>query len=86
MFNAKIRFWQLPLAHLHSQRRSAPRRRFCGKTPARERRNLAFEIARAPFLSGFFHLLRCRKDLGQFPEVLGGCREEEFVICAAWAA
>ena len=40
---------------------------------------------RAPFLSGVPHLLRCRKDLGQFAEVLGGCGEEEFVICAAWA-
>jgi len=40
--------------------------------------------ARAPFLSGFSHLLRCRKDLGQFPEVLGGGGEEEFVVCAAW--
>ena len=38
----------------------------------------------APFLSGFAHLLRCGKDLGQFPEVLGGGGEEEFVICAAW--
>ena len=37
----------------------------------------------APFLSGFARLLRCRKDLGQFPEVLGGGGEEEFVICAA---
>jgi len=40
--------------------------------------------ARAPFLSGFAHLLRCGKDLGQFPEVLGGGGEEEFVVCAAW--
>jgi hypothetical protein len=40
--------------------------------------------ARAPFLSGFARLLRCGKDLGRFPEVLGGCGEEEFVICAAW--
>ncbi len=40
--------------------------------------------ARAPFLSGFARLLRCRKDLGQFPEVLGGGGEEEFVICTAW--
>ena len=39
--------------------------------------------ARAPFLSGFSCLLRCRKDLGQFAEVLGGCGEQEFVICAA---
>jgi len=41
--------------------------------------------ARAPFLSGFARLLRCRKDLGQFAEVLGGCGKEEFVICAAWS-
>uniref|UniRef100_UPI002493AF89 hypothetical protein n=1 Tax=Epibacterium ulvae TaxID=1156985 RepID=UPI002493AF89 len=39
--------------------------------------------AQAPFLSGFSCLLRCRKDLGQFAEVLGGGSEEEFVICAA---
>ncbi len=31
-------------------------------------------------------MLRCRKDLGQFAEVLGGCGEEEFVVCAARAA
>ena len=43
-------------------------------------------LARAPFFSGFLHLLRCRKDLGQFAEVLGGCGEEEFVICAAWTS
>ncbi len=42
--------------------------------------------ARAPVLSGFARLLRCRNDLGQFAEVLGGCGEQEFVICAAWAA
>ncbi len=41
--------------------------------------------ARAPFLSGFAYLLRCRKYLGEFAEVLGGCGEEEFVICTAWA-
>jgi len=40
--------------------------------------------ARAPFLSGFARLLRRRKDLSQFPEVLGGCGEQEFIICAAW--
>ena len=40
---------------------------------------------RAPFWSGFSRLLRCRKDLRQFPEILGGGGEEEFVICAAWA-
>jgi hypothetical protein len=28
--------------------------------------------AQAPFLLGFAHFLRCRKDLGQFAEVLGG--------------
>jgi tRNA U34 5-methylaminomethyl-2-thiouridine-forming methyltransferase MnmC len=31
--------------------------------------------ARTPFLSGFARLLQCRKDLGQFAEVLGGCGE-----------
>jgi hypothetical protein len=31
--------------------------------------------AGAPFLSGLARLLRCRKDLGQFAEVLGGCGE-----------
>lgn len=41
--------------------------------------------ARAPFSSGFARLLRCRKDLGQFAEVLSGGGEEEFVICATWA-
>ena len=40
--------------------------------------------ARAPFLSGFARLLRRRKDLSKFPEVLGGCGEQEFIICAAW--
>jgi hypothetical protein len=40
--------------------------------------------AQAPFLSCFSRLLRCGKDLRQFPEVLGGGGEEEFVICAAW--
>ncbi len=29
----------------------------------------------APFLSGVSYLLRCRKDLGQFAEVLGGGSE-----------
>ena len=42
--------------------------------------------ARAPFLSGSSRLLRRRKDLGQFPEVLGGGGEQEFVICAPWPA
>ena len=41
--------------------------------------------ARAPFLSGFPRLLRCRNDLRQFADVLGGCDEEEFVTCAAWS-
>lgn len=36
--------------------------------------------AHAPFLSGFARLLRRRKDLPQFPEVLGGCGEQEFII------
>ena len=40
-------------------------------------------VARVPFLSGFSGLLRCREDLGQLAEVLGGCSEEEFIICAA---
>ena len=40
----------------------------------------------ALFLSGFAQLLRCRKDLRQFPEVLGGGGEEEFVVRAAWAS
>ena len=44
----------------------------------------ALHSARAPFLSGFAQLLRCRKDLGEFAEVLGGCSEKEFVVCAAW--
>ena len=43
------------------------------------------KAAQAPFLSGFARLLRCGKDLGQFPEVLSGGGEEEFVICTAWA-
>ena len=47
--------------------------------------NIASNSARAPFLLGFAPLLRCRKDLGQFAEVLGGCSEEEFVICTTWA-
>ena len=32
----------------------------------------------APLLSGFSRMLRCRKGLGQFPEVLGGYGEEEW--------
>ena len=46
----------------------------------------ALKSARASFLSGFARLLRCRKNLSQFAEVLGGGGEEEFVICTAWAA
>ncbi len=42
--------------------------------------------ARAPFWSGFARLLRRRKDLGQFAEVLGGGGEEEFVIGTTWSA
>jgi len=42
--------------------------------------------ARAPFCSGFARLLRCRKDLGQFAQVLGGGGKEEFVVCTAGAA
>ena len=38
-------------------------------------------MARAPFLSGFARLLRCRKDLGQLAEVLGGGGEQEFIFC-----
>lgn len=40
--------------------------------------------ARAPFLPCFARLLQRRKDLCQFPEVLGGCGEQKFIICAAW--
>ena len=42
--------------------------------------------ARAPFWSDALRFLRCGKDLGQFAEVLGGCGEKEFVVCAAGAA
>lgn|GEM_PF-4259083 len=42
--------------------------------------------ARAPFWSGVSRLLRCRKDFGQFAEVLGSGGEEEFVICTAWSS
>lgn len=41
--------------------------------------------ARAPVLSGLACLLQCGKDLGQFPEILGGGGEQEFVISPAWA-
>jgi hypothetical protein len=42
--------------------------------------------AQAPSLSGFARLLRCGKDLRQFPEVLGcGC-EVELVGRAAWSS
>ena len=46
----------------------------------------AWNVARVPFLSGLSRLLRCRKDLRQFPEVLGGGGEEEFVVRATGAA
>jgi hypothetical protein len=42
--------------------------------------------ARAPFLSGFARLLRCRKDFGQFAGVVGVCSKKENVICTALAA
>lgn len=42
--------------------------------------------ARNPLLSGFSRLLRCGKDLCQFPKVLGGRGEEKFIVCATWAA
>ena len=45
-----------------------------------------FERAQAVLLSGFSWMLRCGKELSQFPEVLGGGGEEEFVVCATWAA
>jgi len=41
---------------------------------------------RAPFISGWARLLRCREYLGRFAEVLGGCGEEKFVICTVRAA
>jgi len=34
--------------------------------------HMGLNVVRAPFLSGFDRLLRCRKDLVQFTEVLGG--------------
>lgn len=46
----------------------------------------ALMSARAPFPSGFAHLLRSREDLCQFAEVLGGGGEEEFIICTAWSS
>lgn len=46
----------------------------------------ALVCARVPFWSGFSRFLRCRKDFGQFSEVLGGGGEEEFVVCAAWTS
>ena len=45
-----------------------------------------FERVQAVLLSGFSRMLRCRKELGQFSEVLGGGSEEEFVVCTTWAA
>jgi len=37
--------------------------------------NIVSNTARAPFLSGFAYLLRRRKYLGQFTEILGGGSE-----------
>jgi hypothetical protein len=48
--------------------------------------SVALDAARAPFLSRFARVLRCRKDLCQFVEVLGCRGEDHFVICASWAA
>lgn len=78
--------WLGPLlpALSESQRTSAFRRSVKKQRVACAE-SVVLNRAQAPFLSGFARLLRCRKDLGQFPEVLGGCGEEEFVICAAWA-
>ena len=45
----------------------------------------SLNTVRAAFFSGASRALRCRNDLGQFAEVLGGGGEQEFVICAAWA-
>ena len=42
--------------------------------------------ARTPFRSGCSWFLRCGKDRRQFPKVLGGVGEQEFVGCAAWPA
>jgi len=39
-------------------------RPFCGKHRVAGAENIASNTARAPFLSGFARLLRCRKDLG----------------------
>ena len=50
------------------------------KVAGRNERECAFLVRLFP------RLLRCRKDLGQFAEVLGGGGEEKFVVCAAWAA
>jgi len=47
--------------------------------------NVACRTERKPFCSGISWMLRCRKELGQFAEVLGSCGEDEFVICATGA-
>ena len=46
----------------------------------------ALNEARAPFWSSFSPMLRCRKDLRQFAEVLGCGGEEELVVGPARAA
>jgi len=48
--------------------------------------NQSLIAAQVPFLSSFARLLRCRKDLGQLAEVLGGCSEQEFISCTTWAS
>ena len=53
--------------------------RSLGRISTAERGASAFPVS-------FARLLRCRKNLGQFAEVLGGGGEEEFVICAPWSA
>ena len=42
--------------------------------------------AQAPFLSGFAHLLRRRKDLGWFAEILDGGGEEECGVNLGWTS
>ena len=58
---------------------------FVEKLPFASAEIAVLNSALTPFLSGFARLLRCRKDLGQLAEVLGGGGEQEFVICTAWA-
>jgi hypothetical protein len=48
--------------------------------------SLALDAVQAPFLSGLLHFLRCKKHLGKFAEVLGGCNELKFVFRTARAA